>query len=69
MKALKGMKAMKAGGVVMKSAKDTHVTICPYFEVPADKVNEFKAAFPDFYSRTKNGTNKCIYYGFAQCGK
>jgi hypothetical protein len=29
--------------------KDTHVTLCPYFTVPAGKMEEFKANYVSFY--------------------
>merc|ERR1712216_695978 len=52
-----------------KSGKpDTHINICPTFDVPAGKMDAFKAKFDDFMSATKSGTKECLYYGFCISG-
>jgi len=43
---------------------DTHVTIAPYFTVPPDNMEAFKAGFSAFYEGTYRGTSECLYYGF-----
>jgi len=45
------------------SGTDTHVTIFPIFTVPEGRMADFKAGFPEFYKRTKAGTENCLYYG------
>jgi quinol monooxygenase YgiN len=51
-----------------KDRRDRHVTIVPYFTVPAGKMDAFKAGFKDFYDGTRAGTKSCLYYGFATAG-
>jgi len=55
----------KGGG---PGKQDTHVTIVPYFTVPAGKMDDFKAGFKTFYAGTKGGTKECLYYGFCTQG-
>jgi len=51
-----------------KRGQDTHVTLCPTFTVPDDKLKEFKKGFEGFYKATKKGTKSCLYYNFASEG-
>eukprot|EP00090_Calanus_glacialis_P022131 TRINITY_DN3414_c1_g1_i2.p1 TRINITY_DN3414_c1_g1~~TRINITY_DN3414_c1_g1_i2.p1 ORF type:complete len:163 (-),score=56.35 TRINITY_DN3414_c1_g1_i2:80-529(-) len=53
-----------------KGCADTHVTILPEFNVPAGKMEEFKAGFPKFYAATKSGPGAAgaLYYGFGVAG-
>ena len=51
-----------------ESSPDTHVTILPEFTVPQGRMEEFNAVKEKFYSAAKNGTKKCLYYGFAMAG-
>jgi len=50
--------------------EDKHVTILPQFEVPQEKLEEFKKGFQKFYQATKAGSGAagCLYYGFGICG-
>jgi len=47
---------------------DTMVTIVPYFKVPADKMDDFKAAMAGCSAAVKTGTPDCLFYGFTICG-
>jgi len=51
-----------------KGTKDTHVTIFPIFTVHEGKMDAFQATFSKFYAATKQGTDECLYYGFATSG-
>lgn len=44
--------------------KDACCSIVPYFEVHADKLDEFKANCRKFIERTETEPN-CLYYGFS----
>jgi quinol monooxygenase YgiN len=43
---------------------DTHITIVPYFTVPADKRDDFMKATKDCLRNTRRGTKDSLYYGF-----
>lgn len=45
------------------TTQDTCCTIVPYFEVPADKLDEFKAMLPAMVEQTKEEP-LCMFYGF-----
>uniref|UniRef100_A0A7S2TU70 ABM domain-containing protein n=1 Tax=Lotharella oceanica TaxID=641309 RepID=A0A7S2TU70_9EUKA len=45
----------------MKPGKDTAVSIHPYFKVPADKWDQFVAAFEKYYEAVKNEPNNHHY--------
>jgi len=49
-----------------KGCADKHVALLVEFEVPAGRMDEFKAGFPKFYAATKNGAGAsgCYYYSF-----
>jgi quinol monooxygenase YgiN len=46
---------------------DTCCTLVPYFEVNADKLNEFKALTKTFVEQTKSETG-CLFYAFSFSG-
>ncbi|MFK7908987.1 MAG: putative quinol monooxygenase [Akkermansiaceae bacterium] len=46
------------------STQDTCCTIVPYFDVPADKLDEFKALLPAMVEQTQEEP-LCMFYGFA----
>ncbi len=43
---------------------DKCCTIVPYFQVPAERLGEFKALCERFVERTAN-EERCLYYGFS----
>merc|ERR1719162_2826887 len=43
------------------------ISVCPYFEVPEDKMQEFRAVFQDFYNRTQTET-EVLFCGFTRGG-
>jgi len=47
--------------------ENSMISVCPYFEVPEEKVQEFRAVFPDFYNRTKT-ENEMLFCGFTRAG-
>ncbi len=46
------------------ATQDTCCTIVPYFEVPEDKITEFKSLCEQFVAKTETETG-CLYYGFS----
>lgn len=46
------------------SNTDTCVTLVPYFKIQEGKINEFKAACPQFVEKTSSEP-KCVHYGFS----
>ncbi len=46
------------------SAKDTCVTLVPYFKVHEGKLDDFKAGCPAFVEKTAS-EDKCLHYGFS----
>lgn len=50
------------------AAKDTCVTIVPYFKVNSGKMNDFKKICEQFIEKTKT-EKSCLYYGFSFCGE
>jgi len=46
---------------------DTCCTIVPYFEVPQDNLDAFKALCEEFVAQTKQEP-ACLYYGFSFSG-
>jgi len=42
---------------------DNCVSIAPYFDVPAERMDEFKQTVDKFVSATRN-EDACLYYGF-----
>jgi hypothetical protein len=47
--------------------QDTVCTLVPYFDVPADKVDEFKALGKRFVERTRSEPG-CVHYAFSFSG-
>lgn len=45
-------------------AQDKCCTIVPYFNVPAENLEEFKELCEDFMEKTRH-EDKCLYYGFS----
>ena len=43
---------------------DTCVSLCPYFKVHKDKLDEFKSGMDNFMQLTA-GEDKCLFYGFS----
>lgn len=43
---------------------DTCCTLVPYFEIPAEKLEAFKALCPQFVARTRNEAG-CVHYAFS----
>jgi len=46
------------------SGGDKHVTIVSYYSVPTKRMKDFEGIFADFYTKTKAGTRKTLYFGF-----
>jgi len=49
------------------STTDTCCTIVPYFEVPDEHLDAFKALCEEFVAQTKT-EDACLYYGFSFAG-
>ena len=47
---------------------DTCCTLAPYFEVPADKMPEFKLRVEEFLEKTRN-EQACMFYAFSFSGQ
>lgn len=46
---------------------DTCCTLVPYFEVPAENLDAFKALGPEFVAKTRNEAG-CLHYAFSYSG-
>jgi len=49
-------------------AQDNCVSIAPYFDIPAEHMDEFKQTVEQFVSATRN-EDACLYYGFLFDGR
>lgn len=47
----------------MAALRDTGVSFSPYFEIPPERMDEFRALVDEFVAATGNEPG-CLYYGF-----